>query len=94
MEIVVLWVIAAIVVAIIAKDRNRSAFGWFLLSVLISPILALVLVLALGKPEPMSAQSTDDELRAMGVEPPAPATRDMVADDFALPPRKMESGDL
>ena len=50
MEWVLFWLMFAIVVGIIANSRNRSGFGWFLLSVLITPVLALILVLCLPRP--------------------------------------------
>lgn len=47
MEIVVGWIIFALLPAIIAPSRGRSGFGWFLISLLISPLFGLILVLAL-----------------------------------------------
>ena len=58
MEFVLFWLMFAIVVGIIANSRNRSGFGWFLLSVLISPVLALILVLCLPSPERAETRST------------------------------------
>ena len=66
MELVLFWLVFAIlfwlmfpiVVGIIANSRNRSGFGWFLLSVLISPVLALILVLCLPSPERAETRST------------------------------------
>ena len=46
-EGIVFWLLFALVVAIIASNRGRSGFLWFLLSVVISPLLALILVLVL-----------------------------------------------
>ena len=43
MGIVASWILSAIVTAIVARSRGRSAFGWFLLGCLFS-IFALVLV--------------------------------------------------
>jgi hypothetical protein len=47
MELFLFWFFFAIVVAVIATNRGRSGFGWFLLSVFISPLLSVILVLAL-----------------------------------------------
>ncbi len=44
MEFFFFWLIFAIVVAIIAGSRGRSGFGWFLLAMVISPLLAVLLV--------------------------------------------------
>lgn len=48
MDIVFFWFLFSVVVGIIAASRGRHGFGWFLLSILISPLLACILVLALG----------------------------------------------
>lgn len=50
MELLIGWVLFAVVVAIIARNRRRDPVGWFILSVVISPLLSLILVLALGPP--------------------------------------------
>lgn len=49
MEIFLVWVVFAVIVAIAASGRGRSGFGWFLLAVLISPLLAFILLLVLPK---------------------------------------------
>jgi hypothetical protein len=41
------WAIAAGIVAVAADARGRSAFGWFLISLVISPLLGLILVLVM-----------------------------------------------
>lgn len=50
MELVIFYLIACAVVAVVAQSRGRFALGWGCLAVLISPLLALVLVLALKAP--------------------------------------------
>lgn len=52
MEWVIGWVIWSIVVSIIASAKGRRGFTWFLISILVSPLVAMVLVLALGRPGP------------------------------------------
>lgn len=47
MELVFGWIIFSFLPAIIAPSRGRSFIGWFLLSLLISPLFGLILVLAL-----------------------------------------------
>ena len=44
------WFVLAVVVGVIASNRGRSGFGWFVLSALISPLIGLILVLALRTP--------------------------------------------
>lgn len=52
MEWIVGWLLWSIIVGIIASSRGRRGFTWFLLSLLISPLLSMILVLALGRPGP------------------------------------------
>jgi hypothetical protein len=47
LEIVAGWFLFSFLPAIIAPSRGRSFIGWFLISILISPLFALILVLAL-----------------------------------------------
>lgn len=49
MEVVIFWFAMSVVVAIIAGNKGRSTLGWFLLAIIISPLLAGILVLALGR---------------------------------------------
>lgn len=48
MWLLVLWIVIAVVVGVAASHRRRSGFGWFLLALLISPLLGAVLLLLLG----------------------------------------------
>lgn len=59
MEIVIGWLILAVVVGIIAANRGRSGFGWFLISLAFSPLVGGILVLALGSPK--ADPASDDE---------------------------------
>jgi hypothetical protein len=53
MMLILFWFGFAIVVGVFANQRrNRSGFGWFLLSLLISPLLAGLFVACLKPPEP------------------------------------------
>ena len=47
MELFLFWFGLAIVVGVAAGSRGRSGFAWFLLAVLISPVIAGLLVIAL-----------------------------------------------
>lgn len=60
MELIAFWLIASIVVGVIATARRRNGFGWFLLALLISPLLACLLVLALGEPIAAAPQPLHD----------------------------------
>lgn len=51
MEFILLWFGFSIVVGV-ANKRDRSGAGWFFLALFISPLLAGLLVLALGESRP------------------------------------------
>lgn len=61
MEWFIFWILFAGVVGIVASSRGRSGFGWFLLSILISPLLGVILVALMpALPRPAAgALSTD-----------------------------------
>lgn len=50
MEWIFIWFIGSIVVGVVASVRGRSGFGWFLFAALLSPLLGLLLVLVLPRP--------------------------------------------
>lgn len=49
MEIFIFWFIFAIIVAVWAGNWGRSGFGYFLLSVILSPLLSAIILLVSGK---------------------------------------------
>ena len=63
MEFFFLWLGLSVVVAIIAKNKGRSAIAWFFISCLISPILALILVIVL---KPNEVEEVAEELKFLG----------------------------
>lgn len=42
------WIIFCIVVAYGASNRGRSGVGWFVISILATPIIAAIMLLILG----------------------------------------------
>lgn len=40
MEILIVWVLLSVAVGVWAGNRGRSGFGWFVLAVLVSPLIA------------------------------------------------------
>jgi hypothetical protein len=44
MTILTIWIVVAIVAAIIARNKGRSVFGWFLLCLFLTPLAVLILV--------------------------------------------------
>lgn len=45
---IIFWLGFSIAAAILASRYNRSGFGWFLFSLLLSPLLGFIFVLACG----------------------------------------------
>lgn len=102
-EIILVWLFLAIVVGIIAGSRNRSGFGWFLIALLISPLIAGILVLALGrsgKACPQCAEKVQPQAKVckhcghqFGTARPSEADRraartDAMLDDIIASPEK------
>lgn len=44
MEYAFFWFIFAVAVGFIASARGRSGFGWFILAMVISPVIAVIIV--------------------------------------------------
>jgi uncharacterized membrane protein YhdT len=59
---VLFWLFFAIIVGVVASIRGRSGFGWFLLSCIISPLLAIIVVALLPskKAQAIEAQALRD----------------------------------
>ncbi|QBF84456.1 hypothetical protein EXU30_18645 [Shewanella maritima] len=43
------WIMFSILVMVVAHRYNRSSIGWFLLSLIISPLFSIIFILVLGK---------------------------------------------
>jgi hypothetical protein len=44
--IVIIWLGLAVATGAAARSRGRDGFGWFLLAVIVSPVVALILLMA------------------------------------------------
>lgn len=64
--VLIIWVIAAILAVVIAGNKNRSAIGWFLAAVFLTPLSVLVL-LAL-EPLPPAGAAAEQAALAAGVK--------------------------
>jgi len=40
----VIWIVAGIVAGIIASNKNRSAVGWFFLTILLTPLCVFIVM--------------------------------------------------
>jgi hypothetical protein len=59
MDLITLWFVFAVAVGIIAASLRRSGLGWFLLAVIISPLIAGIVLLIAGRAgEPAPSPST------------------------------------
>lgn len=81
MEIFLLWIGASIVVAIGASNRGRGGFGWFLLSMIFSPLLTLVALLLLPKIDPDAPVLADDPSDSEATHRRCPDCREIVRRD-------------
>ena len=48
MEILFLWIGLAVAIGIFAANKGRNGFGWFLLAIIISPLVAGIIVIAIS----------------------------------------------
>jgi hypothetical protein len=62
MEILIIWVVLAIVGAIVASNKGRSGAGWFFLCLLLTPVVILILLAlpSLKRPEPRLAEPYEE----------------------------------
>lgn len=58
MEWIVFWIGGAILVAVVASNKGRSGLGWFLLSLILSPLLTLIAVAVMSRVERIEASKT------------------------------------
>lgn len=75
------WLALAVVVGFAASGRGRSGVGWFLIAILISPLLALILLLVMGSPGSPVASANMTR-----VEPSSHATREELARQLPVIP--------
>ena len=56
-EVIVFWLAVSIAAGIFARNRGRSWLGWFLIAVLISPVIAFIFLLVMkNKKKELAAQ--------------------------------------
>jgi ABC-type multidrug transport system permease subunit len=49
-EILVIWALFSLIPAAIASSKGRSALGWWLIGILLSPLLAAIIVALMSNP--------------------------------------------
>lgn len=67
--IVPLWLLLSIVIGIFASSKNRSSLGWFLASILTSPIICFIILLSIN-----SIPRTSDKLDKLETKLPIKKT--------------------
>jgi hypothetical protein len=77
MEVFIVWLLFAALVGAIASSRGRSGFGFFLLSVVLSPLIGLIFVL-LAKARP---STPDGEIITTDTHVRCPDCRELVRAD-------------
>ena len=77
-EILIFWIGFSILAAVIANNKGRSGFGYFLLSILLSPLIGLIAALVasqnvyvVGKEQPRSGNSKKCPFCAELIKPEA-----------------------
>jgi hypothetical protein len=58
MEIALLWLVFAVLVAFFANSKNRSGISWFFIAALLSPLVAFIILLVVGSAEAEPIAST------------------------------------
>lgn len=81
MEFLSLWFVAAIVVGVMAGVFGRSGFGWFVLAIFISPLLAGLLVLILPRIAPAAMRDASGEVITPKTHVRCPDCRELVRKD-------------
>ena len=62
MEIVFLWLLFSVLAGAVANGRGRSFMGFFLLAVVLSPLISIIVALIMSPvaDQPQASQTTDD----------------------------------
>jgi hypothetical protein len=63
MELIGFWLGASVLIGFAAAARNRSGFGWMLLALIVSPLLALIVLLLMRRGDDGQRAATADTHR-------------------------------
>src|SRR5881392_3504402 len=64
-SIIIVWLVFSVIIGVAARSRKRSGFGWFLVSVIFSPILATVWLSILPKRLGLTRREAIEQLRSL-----------------------------
>jgi len=83
MEYLIFWIALAFIVGVAANTRGRNGFGWFVLAVVLSPLIAGLLVLALPRLQDSSSSTSAGEPIVSGeLHEPNPSSPPAMAPAF------------
>lgn len=80
MEIVIFWLFLSIIAGVVASNKGRSGFGYFVLSLLLSPLIGIIAALAASK----NAASIDSEMIRAGTHRQCPYCAEIVKAEALL----------
>ena len=60
MEIVLVWIVFSVVVAMVASSKGRSGIGYFFVALLISPLIGIVIALIVDPIEKNKTEKQQD----------------------------------
>ena len=64
MFIAVIWIVLCFVIAGGASSRGRSGVGWFFISALLSPVIAIIMLVCLRPIEAVDTVKEDKDVQA------------------------------
>jgi hypothetical protein len=79
MEYVFFWLVLSIVAGVIASNKGRSGFGYFVLSIFLSPLIGIILVACLSTVE--KGVRVDGEIATADTHVRCPDCRELVRKD-------------
>lgn len=80
MEIFILWLFLSIVAGIIASNKGRSGFGFFLLAVFLSPLIGIIAALVAGE----NRANVEEKKIASGENKKCPYCAEVIKAEAAL----------
>lgn len=61
--VIVLWIVFALLVGLLANNYGRDGKLYFLIALLLSPLISLIIVLIIGKTEEKKAKEIETQIR-------------------------------
>lgn len=61
--VVIIWIVLSILIGMMANNYGRNVVGFVLIAVLLSPLIAFIILLVVGKTEEKKAQEMESQIR-------------------------------